>query len=368
MSIKVKDIIEQLESIAPKTYAMEWDRVGLQIGSKSKEVQRIMVTLEVNEGVVREAVEKDVDLIISHHPLIFKPLENIDFEEPKGAMIQKIIQQDIQIYVTHTNMDVAPEGLNQYIAEKIGLREIELLASSDLKPYYKFTVYVPKTHREKIIDAIHSGGGGHIGSYSHCTFGTSGIGTFKPGTGSNPFLGKKDALEMVEEYKVETIVERKDIPRLIKEVQLAHPYEEVAYDLYPLEIPLKNVGLGRFGKLSNTLGLEEFIRHLKKILQLKEVRFVGDLQRDITNVAILNGSGGDFVEQARRVGADCYITGDLKYHEAQDASVGEMAILDIGHYESEIIFREFIKNKLQDRFEDLEIHLAENLNNPFKTL
>ena len=369
MSLKIKDVIDYMEIIAPKTYAMEWDQVGLQIGSPKKAVERIMITLEINLDVLKEATNKGVDMIISHHPLIFKPLDRIDFEDPKGAMIQKIIQEDLHVYVSHTNMDVAPVGLNHYIAEKIGLNKIEVLSSLDVKPYYKFIVYVPETHREVLIEAINKGGGGHIGNYSHCTFRTAGIGTFMPEEGADPFLGKKNELEETEESKIETIVERKDIPKLLKEIQQAHPYEEVAYDLYPLEIPLKNVGLGRIGELSGTRSMESFIQDLKKSLQLNEVRYVGDLHREIFKVAILNGSGGDFIQQAKKAGADCFITGDVKYHEAQDAMDEEMAILDIGHYESEIIFPEFIKRQLENRFGgELEIHVAENLKNPFRTL
>ncbi|NBG88499.1 Nif3-like dinuclear metal center hexameric protein [Isachenkonia alkalipeptolytica] len=369
MSLKVKDIIKHMESIAPKSYAMAWDRVGLQIGSPEKEVQRIMVTLEINLEVLQEASERGVDLIISHHPLIFKALDEIDFESRKGAMIQRIIQEDIHIYVSHTNMDIAPEGLNEYIGEKIGLKNMDVISPLEIKPYCKFIVYVPETHREIVIEAIDKGGGGHIGNYSHCTFGTAGIGTFKPGEGSNPFLGKKDELERTEENKLETIVERKNIGKLLKEVEKVHPYEEVAYDLYPLEIPLGKVGLGRIGRLKQATSVESFIEYLKKVLKLKEVRYVGDLHREISTVAILNGSGGDFIQQANKAGADCFITGDLKYHEAQDAMDEEISILDIGHYESEIIFREFIKNQLKNRFkEEVEIYIAEDLKNPFKVL
>lgn len=367
MSLKVKDIMSFMESIAPKNYAMEWDRIGLQIGSPQKEVKRIMVTLEINADVLQEAVDKEVDLIISHHPLIFKSISKIDFEDTKGVIIQKIIQEDLHVYVSHTNMDVAPSGLNQHIAEKIGLKNIGVLSPSDIKPYYKFIVYVPETHKEKIIEAINKGGGGHIGNYSHCTFRTSGIGTFKPEEGSNPFLGKKDKMEKVEEIKIETIVERKDIPNLLNKVQQAHPYEEVVYDLFPLEIPLANVGLGRIGELSGTQSLVTFIQHLKNILQLKEVKYVGDLYHEISKVAILNGSGGDYIEEATKAGADCFITGDVKYHEAQDAMGGDMSILDIGHYDSEIIFREFIKTQLENRFgKALEVHVAQKLKNPFQ--
>ncbi len=369
MSLKIKDITDYMETIAPTSYAMEWDQVGLQIGSLKKEVQRIMITLEINFDVLEEAANSGVDLIISHHPLIFKPLDRIDFEGSKGAMIQKIIQADLHVYVCHTNMDVAPKGLNQYIAEKIGLKDIEILSPSDVKPFCKFIVYVPGTHREKIIEAIHKGGGGHIGNYSHCTFGTAGIGTFKPQEGAAPFLGKKNELENVEENKIETIIRRKDIPKLLKTVRDVHPYEEVAYDLYPLEIAEENVGLGRIGKLTRVRSLETFIKQLKPMLQLNEVRYVGDLHREISKVAILNGSGGDFIQEAKKAGADCFITGDVKYHEAQDAMDAGMPIVDIGHYESEIIFRDLIKNQLETQFGDsLEIYLAGNLKNPFRTI
>lgn len=369
MSCKVKDIIKHMETLAPKNYAMPWDRVGLQVGSPKKEVHRILVTLEINLNVLKEASDKDVDLIISHHPLIFKPLEKIDFESCKGAMIQKIIQEDIHVYVSHTNMDVAPNGLNAYIGEKIGLENTEVLSPLEIKPYYKFVVYVPDTHKENIISAINEGGGGQIGNYSCCTFQTSGLGTFKPEEESKPFLGKKGELENVEETKIETIIPKNEIQRLLETVKKAHPYEEMAYDLYPMEIPLNNTGLGRIGSLPQKQVAKDFIQDLKKKLDLKEVRYVGDSHREVSKVAILNGSGGDYIKQAQKAGADCFITGDVKYHDAQEAMQEDMSILDIGHYESEIIFREYIKNYLEKHVKkEVEVFIAKDLKNPFVVL
>ena len=369
MCCKVKDVINHMETLAPKNYAMTWDRVGLQIGSPKKEVRRIMVTLEVNLKVLKEASDKAVDLIISHHPLIFKPLEEIDFESPMGAMIQKMIQEDIHLYVSHTNMDVAPLGLNSHIADKIGMNNIDVLTPLEMEPYVKFAVYVPETHEEAVLEAINKGRGGYIGNYSYCTFQTLGVGTFKPGEGADPFLGKEGELKKVKEKKIETIVERKDIQALLGQVKKAHPYEEVAYDLYPLEISISKTGLGRIGRLPEKQFAEDFIQHLKKALHIKEVRYVGDLHREISKVAILNGSGGDFIQQAQRAGADIFVTGDLKYHEAQDAMQEGISIVDIGHYESEIIFNQFIKNYLDSKLkEEVEIYVAQDLQNPFKVL
>lgn len=351
MSLRIKNIIDYIETIAPTSYAMEWDRVGLQIGSPKKEVHRIMITLEINSDVLKEATDKGADLIVSHHPLIFKPIEKIDFEDPKGAMIQKIIQEDLHVYACHTNMDVAPKGLNQYIAEKIGLNNIGILTPAEIKPYCKFIVYVPETHREKIITAIHKGGGGQIGNYSHCTFGTEGIGTFKPEEGATPFLGKRNELEKVNENKIETIIERKDVPKLLKAVKQAHPYEEVAYDLYPLALEGKTIGLGLFFELKDQVSLETIIKKCHEELKPDALRFFDAGKDKFSRIAICGGSGGSLIEKVVQQQAEIFISGDFRYHDLKLAQDYGLALVDAGHDATEWPGVVFIKKYLEKRLE-----------------
>ncbi len=378
MALRVKEIVKMIESMAPKEYAMEWDNVGIQIGSENKEVKHILIALEINEDVLKMGEENGIDLIITHHPLLFKGLKSINFDTYQGSLLHRAIRDDLHIYSCHTNIDVAPEGLNQNMAEKIGLKNIEVMAVEDRKPYVKFAVYVPQDDVEKVADAISKGGGGVIGNYSHCTFRTAGKGTFLPGEGANPSIGEKGSMEYVDEVKLETIVPKKDLHRVIQQVKDAHPYEEVAFDVLSLENIDQRAGLGRRGVLEEPLLLSDWIKRLKDRLRIDSIKVSGNLDHRIQSVGILNGSGADYIPLAIQQGLDCFITGDVKYHDAQNAMDADLDILDIGHYESEIFFVDFLADFLEENLkehnqgleenEQIRIHRDRTLPNPFKTL
>lgn len=353
--MKCKDVIDIMEKLAARNLAYSWDNVGLQIGDLKDDIERIIVTLDVTDELVDEAIDKRVDMIISHHPFIFKPINNIRGDDPKGKIINKLIKNDINLYVSHTNMDIADRGLNQILAEKLGLRDTRVLSVTDSEKLYKIAVFVPEGYEDDVRKALGDAEAGWIGNYSHCTFQTKGIGTFKPLEGAEPFIGRVDEIEKVDEYRIETVVSQRNLSNAINKMIEAHPYEEVAYDVYPMELNGKLSGLGRIGELENPMAYEEFIYSLKDILSIDTLRVAGVKKDKITRVGLCTGSGADFMVDAARAGADVYITGDVKYHEAQMAEDLDIILIDAGHYATEIIFMDGVKDYLDKELSNIEV-------------
>lgn len=324
------EIIQLFEQFSPKGYAMEGDKVGLQIGRLNKPIQNVMIALDVLEEVVDEAIEKNVQLIIAHHPIIYRPLQKIVTDTPAGSIIEKLIKHDIAVYAAHTNLDVANGGVNDLLAEALGLSNTEVLVPTHETQLKKLVVFVPEENSKQLKSALGNAGAGAIGNYSHCTFSTSGLGQFLPGENTNPHIGEKGKLESVNEVKIETIfpshIEKKVLSAMFK----AHPYEEVAYDIYPLENKGETLGLGRIGTI-NEMTLEEFANHVKESFDVKGVRVVGKLDSKVRKVAVLGGDGNKYFSSAKFKGADVYVTGDLYYHVAHDAMMTGLNMVDPGH-------------------------------------
>src|SRR5690625_2319087 len=285
-----------MEAWAPKKLAYDWDNVGLQIGSFQKPVRKVMVTLDVLESVVDEAVEKDVNLIIAHHPFMFKPMKQLNTDSPKGRIIHKLLQNDITVYASHTNLDAASGVVNDMLCDLLGVDDRETLIRTYTEQLYKLAVYVPLTHVDAVRNALSNAGAGHIGNYSHCTFQTEGQGTFKPLEGTDPFIGTQNTLEKVQEVKVETIVEASKLTAATKSMIRAHPYEEVAYDIYPLQNKGPTYGIGRIGKMKENMTLQALCERVKKAYDVPAVRVTGDLEQNIQNVAVLGGSGEKYIK------------------------------------------------------------------------
>jgi dinuclear metal center YbgI/SA1388 family protein len=339
------EIIQLFDQFAPKTYAMEGDKIGLQIGRLNKPVENVMITLDVLENVVDEAIKKNVQLIIAHHPPIFRPLEKLVTDTPQGRMLEKIIKHEIAVYAAHTNLDVAPGGVNDLLAEALGLENIELLVPTYKTKLKKLVVFVPKTHEQQVRSALGDAGAGAIGNYSHCSFAGDGTGYFLPGENANPYIGTRGEIEAVQEVRVETIfpaeIEKKVLAAMLK----AHPYEEVAYDIYPLDNKGSELGLGRIGTIAE-MTLKEFAAHVKKVFDVSGVRVVGDLDAKVKKVAVLGGDGNKYWNQAKFKGADVYVTGDVYYHVAHDALVSGMNIVDPGHH-VEMVMKQGVTNALK---------------------
>ncbi len=351
MSEKVQRIIDIINKVASPRLAESWDNVGLLVGDYKAEVEKVMVSLDVTEKVLDEAIEEGAGLIISHHPLIFSSLKSIRADQFIGKMIMKAIQNGINIFAAHTNLDIANGGINDLLAGKIGLTKIQPLDVTSTDELYKIVVFIPEGHQEEVANAISDAGAGWIGNYSHSTFQTEGYGTFMPLEGTNPFIGREGELERVKEIRLETITPGSRLNRVINAMIKKHPYEEVAYDIYPLKNQGEKTGLGRIGYLPKPITLEEAIEKFKDVLEIPHLRYVGDLKRQIHKVALCSGSGADFINKATYAGADLYLTGDIKYHEAQRAESLGLALIDAGHFATEIICVPYLFNLLQEERE-----------------
>lgn len=324
-------IIQYVEQLAPKHLAMEGDKIGLHVGTLQKQVKKVMVALDVLDHVVDEAIAEGVDLIVAHHAVIFRPLKHLRTDLPAGRLYEKLIKHDIAVYTAHTNLDTAEGGMNDWLAEAIGLTDVEPLDEHVQDPLKKLVVYVPVSHAEAVLTAISQAGAGWIGNYSHCTFQTRGIGTFMAQAGTNPYIGKVGELERVEEIRLETILPQSRQNAVISAMKKAHPYEEAAYDIYPLDLPGKKLGIGRIGKLPGPMTLRELALLVKERFDLKGLRVIGELDDKVKKVAVVGGDGNSFVGKAGFRGADVLITGDIYYHTAHDAQAEGLHIIDAGH-------------------------------------
>ena len=365
--MKLKTLTKKIEEKYPLNLAYDWDNVGLLVGDSNQDINKIMVVLEANEKVIDEAIEKNVDLIITHHPFIFSKLNKLVTTDFKGNLIYKLIRNNISIYSMHTNFDIAFDGLNDYFVEMLNLQNSKILDITNKETLYKLAVYVPKTHVDSVRIAIGNAGAGHLGNYKECSFSIEGEGRFKPCEGANPYIGKEGGLESVHEIKIETIVTQRVLGRVISAMLKSHPYEEVAYDLYKLENKGPSVGLGRYGKLNESITLKELCLDLKSKLNMEHIRVVGDLDDKINKVAIVTGSGADMVKKAYKAGCDVLITGDMKYHDAQDSIDMGMKVIDCGHFDTEKVFTDIMFDYISDNFE-LDVIKSEVNLNPFNII
>ena len=365
--MKLKSLIKKIEAKYPTNLAYDWDNVGLLVGDAEEEIDKVLVCLEANEAIVEEAINNNVNLIVTHHPFIFGKMKKITTSDFKGKLIHKLIKNNIAVYSMHTNFDIAFDGLNDYFMEVMGFENSKILDVTNTETLYKIVVYVPKTHEDKVREALGKSGAGHIGNYSDCTFNTDGKGTFRPLEGTNPFIGDLDKLEVVDEVKIETIVPQRILGGVISAMIKAHPYEEVAYDLYKLENKGSAVGLGRIAELKESMSLKELSMMIKEKLNMDALRVVGSLDTNIKKVAVVTGSGADLAKKAQRSGADVLITGDVKYHDAQDAIDAGMCIIDCNHFESEDIFKDVMKRFLDD-IDDISVIKSRININPFSIL
>lgn len=369
MFAKGQTVVQLMEKFAPKALAVENDKIGLQLGTLNKEIPKVLVALDVTPEVVDEAISLGANLIVAHHAIIFRPLANLRTDTPMGALYEKLIKHDIAVYISHTNLDVAEGGMNDWMADLVGIVEPKPLEELQREPLYKLVVHVPSSHHQGVLDALLSAGAGTIGDYSHCSFSTAGTGTFLPGEGTNPHLGSPGKLERAEEIRIETVLPESVRSKAIRGMLKSHPYEEVSYDLYKLEQTGKAYGLGRIGKLAQPRTLGELTEVVKRGFDVPAARVVGDAERVIKKAAVLGGSGSRYVHHALRQGADVLITGDIDYHTAHDALMAGLAIIDPGHNSEKIMKRE-VANRLGEMLRksgsETTVHASEPNTEPFR--
>lgn len=347
MVVRAKSIITVMEKIAPLGLAEQWDNSGWQVGDPDMPVQKIILALDVTPEVVDEAEKNGTQLIISHHPMFLKGIKSVRNDFPSGSLIFRLIRAGIGVYSAHTNLDSADGGINDILAQKLGLREVEVLHPVHQEGLLKLVVFVPVEQADAVREALGRAGAGWIGNYSDCTFNLRGAGTFRPREGTNPYIGSQGKLEHVEEVRIETVVKQKGIDRVLRAMLQAHPYEEVAYDLYPLENKITpSQGLGRLGYLPQTISLGEFARTVKELLQVNNLRYGSNPKDMVRRIAVCGGSGGDMWLQAQKKGADVLVTGDVRYHAARDMLEAGMNFIDAGHFATEWSVLPALRNSL----------------------
>ncbi|HEX2951826.1 MAG TPA: Nif3-like dinuclear metal center hexameric protein [Armatimonadota bacterium] len=351
----VRDILGQLEQLAPSALAESWDNVGLLIGDAEQPVQKVLVALDATAAVLDQASHEDVQLIITHHPLIFSGMKRLNEDGGTNSLVRRLIREGRSLVATHTNLDSAPDGLNTYVATLLGIQAPRPLIPSEARSLLKLVVYVPETHVDAVRSAICAAGAGHIGHYAECTFGTPGTGTFQPEEGTHPFIGTPGKLERVQEVRLETVVPKRALSAVFAAMFASHPYEEVAYDLFTLENSWPMAGLGRIGNLATPMDAGEFVTRVREVLQTDRLVFTGDMARQIKTVALCTGSGGDFAEHAFQSHADAYLTGEIKHHQALLARQHGLMLIDAGHYPTERPAVNLLAEYLTAKNGDLEI-------------
>ncbi|GBD89157.1 putative GTP cyclohydrolase 1 type 2 [bacterium BMS3Abin03] len=344
--MKCKEIIKYLEEWAPKAVAWERDNVGLQVGTDERQLKNIMVSLDLNINVIEEAKKKNCNLIITHHPLLFNSLNKIDTQtDTTSKLIEKLIKNNITLYSAHTNLDFTKHGVSFQLAKRIKLQNINFLTHLS-EHQVKLAVFVPEENVDAVAAAIHSAGGGIIGEYSHCSFRLRGTGTFKGSDASNPYVGKKGRLEKVKEIRLEVLIDTWKLSSVTAAMKQAHPYEEVAYDLYPLKNENVNYGAGAIGELETAISKKEFLDHISKTLRIKNFRYSNSKSDKIKKVAVCGGSCSNLLNVAVKQGADAFVTADIKYHTFQEAE-SKILLIDAGHYETEIHSLDEVQKRLK---------------------
>ncbi len=364
--MKLKEITTILENVAPLSYQESYDNSGLITGNHQIDVSKVLLCLDCIESVVDEAIEKGCELIIAHHPIVFSGLKKLNGKNYIERVIIKAIKNDIAIYACHTNLDnVLKNGVNQKIAEKIGLENTQILSPMANK-MSKLVVYCPSDKPEiveKVRENLFENGAGHISEYSNCSFNSEGKGSYLPGETTNPAYGEKGKTNFMDETKIEVVVMNQEANRIVAEVNKVHPYEEVAYELIPISNVNKQLGAGIIGELKEAIATREFLAYLKKEMKTDCIRYTNIHKEKVRKIAVCGGSGSFLLNNAKRQQADVFITGDFKYHQFFDAE-NEILIADIGHYESEQFTIELFEEILKDKVPELELIKTEVNTNP----
>lgn len=362
MEYKVHHFTDFLEHLAPLGSQESYDNSGLIVGNPMMDVKGVLLSLDCIEQTVDEAIELGANLIIAHHPIIFKGLKQLNGKNYVERTVIKAIKNDIAIYAIHTNLDNYKLGVNYEIAQRIGIKKPKILAPAQ-NVLKKLVFFCPIDEAEKVSQAIYNAGGGTIGEYKNCNFKTTGVGSFTPGELANPSKGKINQPEEVEEYRIEILIPSHKEQQIIAAMKEAHSYEEVAYEIYPIHNQNQDEGAGMVGELNQAMPVEKFLLHLKSVFNCKIIRHTELVKNEIKKVAFCGGSGSFLLNKAKHSGADIYISGDFKYHEFFDADK-QIIIADIGHFESEQYTPHLILALLKKNFLNFAIHLSKVNTNP----
>lgn len=360
--MKIADIIRFLENISPLPLQEEYDNCGLLLGDPESEFKGALMCLDLTPGVMEEAISHNCNLVISHHPLIFKGLKKLTSGQPETGVITGAIRHNVAVYAIHTNLDNTLHGLNALVLSKIGISRYRILSPKpDLLS--KLAVFCPSGHAENVRQAIFNAGAGQIGNYDCCSFNLNGEGTFRAGDQASPFVGEKNRIHVEKETRIEVVFPRYLESRVISAMLAAHPYEEVAYDLYPLRNNFPQAGAGLTGEFDEPLDEGEFLERVKLTLDIPVIRHSPFLHRPVKRVALCTGAGSFLIQAAAGSGVDAYLTSDLKYHDFFGLE-NKMLLADIGHYESEKWVKEWLYAALIEKFPNFAFLISEVNTNP----
>lgn len=360
----IKEILTELEKLAPLPYQEDYDNAGLLVGAPDTEVTGILFTLDITEDVVDEAVRKQCNLIVAHHPIIFKGLKKLNGKNYVERTVIKAIKNDIALYATHTNLDHVVGGVNWQIAKRLGLQNIKVLAPKK-QLLNKLAFFCPVENTQEVLKALFEAGAGEIGEYSNCSFRSEGLGTFLPGDNANPVIGAQGQLETVKEHRVEIMLPSHLQAQVLRALRRAHPYEEVAYYMSALENENQEVGAGAIGELPEPMETADFLAFLKSNMAAAMIKHTEPPNARIRRVAVCGGAGSFLLRNAVSAGADVYVTADYKYHEFFDAE-GRIMICDIGHYESEVFTKNLLHDYISGKFSNFALCLSEISTNPVR--
>jgi len=360
MAVTLGEFVQWFEELIPTAFQESYDNSGLQVGDPSAEISSVLLTVDVTPAVMEEAAAAGCNLVVSHHPLIFKPLRHLVGGSDVQHSVAAAVRKDIAVYSAHTSLDNSAGGVSHILAEKIGLQDIRVLAPLEGR-LSKIVTFVPHLHAGAVRDALFTAGAGVTGNYDHCSFNVTGEGTFRAGQGAEPFSGEVGKDHTEPEVRIEVVVPSYLTGRCVRALLDAHPYEEVAYDIIALQNGFH--GAGAIGRLPAPLTGEKLLERLKQLTGIPAIRYSGDLHRLLSTVALCGGSGSEYLGAAARAGADAFLTADIRYHTFAGAPPS-MLVADIGHYESEKFSLELLHNLIQKKFPNFALRFSETKTNP----
>ena len=358
----IKEVTNYIEELAPLNYAEEFDNVGLLVGTYNTIVSGILVTLDTLEETVEEAIANNCNLIVSFHPIIFGGLKKLNGNSYVERVVLKAIKNDIAIYATHTALDNSKNGVSAKICDVLGLQNTKILIPKKgiIK---KLTTYVPVKNADALRNSLFSANAGNIGNYENCSFNIEGQGTFKGNKNSNPVLGEKGKQHREKEIKISIVFESKNETSILNALQENHPYEEIAYEIVTTENVHQNIGMGMMGELSSEMNEKDFLLFVKNTMKTDCIRHSAFINKKIKKVAVLGGSGSFAISNAKKAGADAYLSADFKYHEFFKAE-NTILLADIGHYESEQFTKNLLVDYLTKKISNFAVILSEKSTNP----
>lgn len=364
----VRIVCDYLKSIAPLILAEDWDNVGLLLGDDASQINRALTCLTLTSDVAQEAVQKGAGLIVTHHPVLFKPIKKITFENAEGRMLLTLLRHGIAVYSPHTAWDNSASGINQQLAELLELQQIKPLREHATAEHAKLVTFVPESHLDQVRHALWNAGAGVIGNYHNCSFNSRGTGTFHGSIGTNPAIGESGRLEHVEEIRLEVVCTAKLVDRALTALRQAHPYEVPAVDVFSMKALKEGVGSGRMGTLPQPMTLGDLNQLVADRLKQPQIQFVGDANQQIATLGIACGAAAEYLRDAHRAGCQGLLTGEARFHACLEAKELGLGMILPGHYATERFAMETLADRLRQQFSELVVAASDQERDPIQYL